>query len=409
MKSFFTKQDTQSLAITQSKQLTCFNCGLYKDVISPKIEPYGNFKKKIMVIGEAPGKEEDRSGKPWQGKAGRLLQKTLEGIGIDLFEDCISLNAVNCRPPDNRNPTQKELNCCRDVKVFKAITELKPERIILLGGQALISFLGHRWKKDLGGITKWRGWRIPDQDYKAWVCPTFHPSYVERMEAREVTEVWVNDLRRAFSPDMFLFPEYKPPKIHYIEIEDLPDIDHGMAAFDYETTGIKPHAKGHRIKCVSVAYDEDTVYVSMMPSKKSKREGFIDFLRNRRIKKIAANIKFEDQWSNVRLGTKVKGWYWDTVLNAHIFDNRFRIYSIKFQAYVQLGIVDYSSEVAPYLKATNEDAKKYGANAINRIDELIVMPGGKELLQKYCALDSIYEYRVAQIQMAEVEDRMLPF
>ena len=183
MKGFFSKEEVGSSIVTKSKKLTCFACGLYKDVQSPKMEPYGNFKKKVMIIGEAPGKEEDRNGKPWQGRVGRMLQRTLEELGIDLFDDCISLNAINCRPPDNRNPSPNELNCCREVKVIKAITDFNPEKIILLGTSALTSFLGHRWKKSLGGITKWRGWNIPDQQYKAWVCPTFHPSYVSRMSS----------------------------------------------------------------------------------------------------------------------------------------------------------------------------------------------------------------------------------
>ena len=69
----------------------------------------------------------------------------------------------------------------------------------------------------------------------------------------------------------------------------------------------------------------------------------------------------------------------------------------------------YDSEVGPYLKATNEETKEYGDNAINRIDELIAKPGGKEKLLKYCALDSLYEYRVAQAQIEEMEIRSLPF
>lgn len=407
MKGFFSKEEVGSLTVIKSKKLTCFACGLYKDVQSPKMEPYGNFKKKVMVIGEAPGKEEDRNGKPWQGRVGRMLQCTLEELGIDLFDDCISLNAINCRPPDNRNPSPNELNCCREVKVIKAITDFNPEKIILLGGSALVSLLGHRWKKSLGGITKWRGWCIPDQEYKAWVCPTFHPSYVSRMDSKEVMMVWKGDLEKSF--ELGKLPEYSEPEIRCIDLEDMPEIDIGMAAFDYETTGLKPHAKGHRIRCASIAASSDIVYAFMIPSKKKEREPFLKFLRNKKIRKIASNMKFEDHWSNIRLGTEVKGWYWDTMLNAHILDNRPGICGLKFQAYIRLGVMGYDDEVGPYLKATNEETKEYGDNAINRIDELIAKPGGKEKLLKYCALDSLYEYRVAQAQIEEMEIRSLPF
>ena len=251
---FFSKEDIQSLTVTQSRRLSCFTCGLFKDVKSPKMEPYGKFKKKVMIIGEVPGERDDRNGKPWQGKTGRLLQSILKDIGFDLFEDCVSLNAVNCRTPDDRNPTPNELNCCRDVKVLKTIIQYKPKMILLLGSEALKSFLAPRWKKSLGGknqaiTTKWRGWVIPDQDYKCWVCPTFHPSYVEKSE-NEVKEIWKNDLARAFASMETPFRKNKKPNIHYIEdLEDLFGLQEGMVAFDYETTGLKPHAEGHRIVC----------------------------------------------------------------------------------------------------------------------------------------------------------------
>ena len=362
-----------------------------------------------MIIGEAPGAEEDRTGKPWQGKTGRLLQETLKEIGIDLFEDCISVNAVNCLPPNNRTPTKKEIDCCRDIKVLKALAEHSPKKIILLGGVALTSFLGDRWKKKLGGITMWRGFAAPDQDYKAWVCPTFHPSFVSRMDSREVTVTWKRDLQRAFNMANYI-TEYLNPKIIYLKnLKKLPNPKKAMTAFDYETTGIKPHAIGHRIKCASIAYSSDTVYTFMMPGRKKKLIPFLKFLLNKGIKKIGANTKFEEQWSDVRLKTEVKSWYWDTMLTAHVLDHRKGITGLKFQVYVYLGIVDYDSEVSPYLRPTKEDKKKYGSNAINRLDELLAKPGGEKLLLKYCALDSINEYRIALIQMAEIENRDLPF
>lgn len=413
MRGFFSKEEVQSTKIHKSK-LSCFACGLYKGVESPKMEPYGNFRKKIMVIGEGPGEREDSRNKPWQGKVGRLLQRTLEGMNIDLFEDCISLNAVNCRPPDNRAPTNKEIDCCRQVKVLRAIQEYQPEVILLLGSSALKGFLGHRWKRSggLGGISKWRGWRIPDQEVKAWVCPTFHPSYVERMEAPEVNVIWEDDLREALQCGPFI--EHIEPTITILE-EDLSVLDEirtGLVCIDYEGTGLKPHAPGHRIVCAAVATNENNTYAFMMPERRSAREPFTRLLRNNNIKKIAANIKYEEQWSIEKLRTSVIGWKWDTMLDAHVLDNRDAITNLDFQTYVNFGILGYSDEVSTYLKATKEDKKKYGANAINRIDELLVKPGGKRALLTYCGLDTIYEYRLYQVQtqiMDILTEDSLPF
>ena len=153
MKGFFTKKQTESKSRPDGKTYSCASCGLYKDCQSPRMKPFGNFQKGILNIGESPGEVEDQRNKPWQGKTGRLLQKTYRRLGIDLFEDCLNINAVNCSPKDNRTPTNYEVDCCRK-NLLKIIEENQPKVIIVLGGSALHSILGHRWKKDLGGISK---------------------------------------------------------------------------------------------------------------------------------------------------------------------------------------------------------------------------------------------------------------
>ena len=198
MEGFFTKKETESISRPDGKTYSCVSCGLYKDCKFPKMKPFGNFKKKILVVGEAPGEIEDKTGKPFQGKTGQLLQKMFKSLYVDLFEDCLCINSVHCRPIDedgnNRLPVNYEIECCRKT-TLKIIEEYKPKLIILLGNSALYSLIGHRWKKDFGGISKWRGWQIPDQDFSAWICPTFHPSFIERSEDNGVLEViWKEDL-----------------------------------------------------------------------------------------------------------------------------------------------------------------------------------------------------------------------
>jgi Uracil-DNA glycosylase len=402
MLGFFKKKDTRSLKFTGTKNLSCFSCGLYKTAHSPKMEPFGNFKKKIMVIGDVPGERDDQTGKPFQGKVGRLLQKTLEDIGIDLFEDCISLNAVNCAPPDSRTPTQNEVNCCRDVKVLKAINELNPKMILILGGTALTSLLGPRWKSSsqLGTISKWRGWTIPDQDYKTWICPTFSPAYVEKMDSKELSLIWREDLENAFKKLKEPFPIHVEPNVRFIE--DLNEIslipEDFVVAFDYETTGKKPQAKGHKIVCASIAYSDNDVMAFMMPERKSERKPFIDFLQSNR-PKVASNMKFEDTWSNVRLGSHVSNWFHDTMLESHVLDYRTGTTGLKFQSYVNFGVIAYDEEEKEFLKTKDEDN-----NALNKIFDLVNQPGGKESLLQYCAMDSILEYRLAMKQIKQRND-----
>ena len=405
MKGFFSKAEVESMTVKPSNRtLSCISCGLYTECKNPKIEPFGNFKKKILNIGEAPGETEDQRGKPWQGKVGKLLEQTYKRLGVNLFEDCLNINAVNCRPMDkdgnNKAPTNHQMDCCR-ASILQVIEKYKPKVIILLGNSAVYSLLGHRWKKDLGGITKWRGWTIPDQDFKCWLCPTFHPSYIERSEGGAEETIWIQDLKQALEKAKDPFPVYRVPNIEILtDLAPLREIRQEFA-FDYETTGLKPHAVGHRIVCASVADSADHAYVFMMPETKLERKPFTDLLINPKIGKIAQNMKFEHAWSLVRLRVEVLNWIWDTMLASHVYDNRPGITGLKYQTYVQFGIMDYSSEVAPYLQAVDNT----NGNGLNRILELVEKPGGKHKLLTYCGMDSIFEYRLAMKQ----RENILPF
>lgn len=398
---FFTKTEVASTSRPDGKLLSCVSCTLNKSCTTPRMKPFGNFKKGIMNIGEAVSEIDDRYGKPFQGKIGKLLQSTYKKFGVDLFEDCININATNCyteNTPDNFN-----IDCCRKF-VLKYIEEYKPKVIILFGGAPIYSVIGKRWKKDLGAVVKWRGWQIPDQEYKAFVCPVYSPDFVENFEGKEVTTIWENDLKMALECVERGFPTYVEPKIEIIEdLRVLDDIkDETEVAYDFETTGIKPHGEGHKIICASVADSPNHVFVFMMPPKKSLRQPFVNLLKNKSIYKIAQNLKFEHTWSEVKLNTIVEGWVWDTMLATHLLDNRQGITSLKFQSYTQLGIADYDSEIAPYLKAVDND----NANSINRIMEFLMLPGGVNKCLTYCAYDSINVYRLSMIQKAEIE---LPF
>ena len=402
MGGFFSKKETELVSRPDGKSYSCISCGLFKTCQSPKMEPYGKFKKEIMIIGEAPGEKEDKYGKPWQGQTGNLLEDTLDRLGISLFDDCVSLNSVNCRPTDkdgdNRKPTNYELGCCRRI-VIKAINDYKPKVIICLGESATYSLIGHRWKKSFDGIFKWRGWTIPDQDFKCWICPTFHPSFIERSKRNEMVAevIWKNDLKQAISKLDQPFLIYKEPKFDFIEdLEELYNIDKSVPFIvpDFETTGRKPHAPGHKILCAGIADSPDHVYVFMIPESRSKRQPLVDILTNKGILKAGQNMKFEIAWAREILHCNINGFVHDCMIASHILDNRFGVTGLKFQTFVQFGIPDYDSEVEPYIKSIDEK----NANSLNRLPEFILKPDGPKKLMTYCGYDCINEYRLANIQ-----------
>ncbi len=162
----------------------CGACQLYKNCNSPKMPVSGKGRKRILIVGEAPGQQEDSQGKPFVGKTGQFLEDILYSLGVRLREDCWITNAIICHPkhPDGRNrtPSDKEIEWCRP-NLVNTVKELNPEKIILLGGVPLQSLLGWIWKEDIGRVGRWVGWKIPSQQLNAYVCPTWHPSFIVRM------------------------------------------------------------------------------------------------------------------------------------------------------------------------------------------------------------------------------------
>ena len=433
MRGFFDSGQTGRMSAykVKGRPTTCASCGLYRNVLSPRMDPHGKGGKGVLVIGEAPGEIEDKKGRQWQGPVGRKLQRYFKELGFNLFRDCVCTNAVNCRPTQkggNRAPTDYEIDCCRQ-RVWKVIREFKPKVILLFGNPAVQSFLGHRWKKDLGGINKWRGWTIPDREVGAWVCPIFHPSYVERTDNRAVKVLFKRDLKRALGMIDVPFPKFTDEReqIRIIDAERLVEEIHkvihpdrprvlGPISIDYETTGLKPHAKGHRIVCGAIAvYKEGSAAVDelgyptipksihglafMIPPTRKGRKQLKIFLEETYYLKTAHNAKFELAWSTTRLRAQPRGFVWDSMLAAHVLDNRDGITGLKFQSYVNFGVLDYDSHIAPYLRSTSSKA---GGNGFNRVLDLVKGQGGRDELLRYCGLDAIYGLMLTLKQRREI-------
>lgn len=145
----------------------------------------GNKSADIMFIGEGPGADEDRIGEPFVGKAGQLMNKAFEGIGIKRDEVYIA-NIVKCRPPQNRVPERDETIACMDY-LRKQVLLVKPRIIVLLGSTALKSILGEEHS-----ITRERGEWI--ESNKMYYMPTWHPAALLRDENKKI-QFW-KDLKK---------------------------------------------------------------------------------------------------------------------------------------------------------------------------------------------------------------------
>jgi DNA polymerase len=141
----------------------------------------GNPKADIMFIGEAPGRDEDRQGLPFVGRAGQLLDKMLQAIGLDRTSSYIT-NMIPWRPPGNRTPTPLEIELCRPF-IERHVALANPRIVVLMGNVSTKSLLGTN-----RGILSIRGtWSTyhPNSDTEIPAMPTLHPAYLLRNPAQK--------------------------------------------------------------------------------------------------------------------------------------------------------------------------------------------------------------------------------
>ncbi len=138
----------------------------------------GNIFADLVVVGEAPGAQEDLEGKPFVGKSGKFLRKILENSGINIYKDVYFCNVVKCRPPKNRKPTAKEI-FIHKTWLFQQIKLINPKIVVLAGSIALKTVLE---VKEPISLLRGRWFIHGEIEY----FPIFHPSYLMRFSVNEV-------------------------------------------------------------------------------------------------------------------------------------------------------------------------------------------------------------------------------
>jgi DNA polymerase len=158
----------------------CTRCRLHAQGRRQIVFGVGNPSADLMSVGEAPGADEDIQGIPFVGRAGQLLTKIIEAIGLTR-EDVYIANVIKCRPPGNRNPEPDEVETCEPF-LFRQIDIIEPRVVVALG-----TFAARALLRTLDPISRLRG-RV--FDYRgAKLVPTFHPAYLLRNPASK-REVW---------------------------------------------------------------------------------------------------------------------------------------------------------------------------------------------------------------------------
>jgi len=390
----------------------CDDCPLYCEQSYNPHNYWGDLDNcEVLFVGEAPGGQEKRIGKVFQGRAGKLLQKTIHEFGITNFALC---NTVACRPENidpisgqvkDRKPKKKEQKHCAE-NLDAIIQHTKPKAIVLLGTGSCERF------KLKGGITKNHGRVINDETYGVKLLPMYHPAYIIRTpQYKEEFDYDFKTLKGILSGS------YKTKKIkgNYTVLDNLADvrsfaekaIEAKHYSFDVETTG-NVFWKHHLLGIGFSLKPKTGVYIPLMvkkddslyeePNVSSFDDDYYSYwgdedeevfrlikmvLLAKKPKKIAHNIKFDTKMCEYHFNIRIPNLWMDTMLAHYILDEN-KKHGLKVvinQKYPEYR--GYDEELDKYLTKKKEEESTFGD---------IPLP----VLGRYCCIDCDLTLRLAR-------------
>lgn len=278
----------------------------------------------------------------------------------------------------------------------KQIMAINPVKIIPFGKFAVRSVIQWLWNHNPSMLDVWFGARIPSRKLNAWVFPL---GMIGRKLNKDISKIWFHRHRAgALAVHGRPYDNVVDYNARVDRVWDAESVwkacraasQSPVSAFDYETTGLKPENPKQELISASVAWMEGTTTkcAAWMMDDADKLDAMRFYLQSDS-RKIAANAKFENRWSKVKLGTKVNRWCLDTVLAAHMLDPAQGVVGLKHQAFARLGQGFYAQDVDKVFESQDE----HGLNGIRSVN--------KHVLLQYNGMDSILELDLGLMQMYE--------
>lgn len=379
----------------------CQKCGLFRECQTPWMISSGSEAPQILVIGEAPGADEDTQGIPFVGRSGKLLRSALEELlGEDPNNIVRFTNVVRCRPPNNKT-TAHMINYCKHY-VLEEIEHYKPQLILLFGNSPLKAVLGET------GITTWNGVVIKRDD--VIYVPLFHPAYILRNPAAQ--DDWLNGMINAV--DAMTHGVEKPEEFEFIqpmfawELMDMRDelSEVEWIAYDTETTSLDA-VKGSKIVAISISDGEKNYAFPAahkdahwtVGDRKILHRVIEDIFDDHAGKIIGHNLKFDLKHTLNHFGFDFQSGG-DSMLASHLYDSRKGIHSLKRLAGFYLGMYDYDRELQDYIQDHERANPAKGGNYGN-------VP--LEILLPYAAMDAQATYKLYWMLYEKLTDKQKDF
>lgn len=368
--------------------MPCSNsCGLDQGCKTPYLYYDGPENPSILVVGEAPGKEEDDKGHIFIGRSGTFLRNGLEQLGFDVENEVGFCNVCACRPPDNRTPTKKEMKACTP-NLVNTIKSVAPsvKMVLLMGNTPLQAIFGKVGITKIHGITEYVG-GVP-------YIPLYHPAYVLRNEGTSVVDTFIADLEkvgRVYEEVMGSREktwDYKILDAAGLK-EILPEIEKSdLLAFDTETNTLDMYSENAELICVSFAFNKDTGYVIFLshPDLKISPEELMERIEalwqlfDLPIAKAAQNGMFDIRFLDKVYGIKVRNLKHDTTLMAHLVDEN-------SQRDLTALTTRYNPDMAGYDDVMAGEMKKANNKMMN-------IPSN--IIKQYASGDALTTWRIAK-------------
>lgn len=363
----------------------------------PLMVGVGPRKAKIMLIGEAPGQNEDREGIPFIGASGRLLTDTLEEHGLKRDEIYIT-NAVKCATPDeNIKPKKKDMSSCAQY-LQKEISLVKPNVIGVLGGVALQAVL------DRTGITKLQNNIFFHEELGIKVIPVVHPAYVLRSpDAYSLFHKGIGIIaEESASPDLVNTAKVKTSHIDADTPKKIDKVLNQLEAtdtfvFDLETTSLQ--IMEARIICIALSWEKGLgVTIKWDALSTEQLDRLSKIMRSKQVK-VGHNLKYD---IGVLLANKIKvrGPFFDTLLAIHLIDENIRDKSLDAMTlrYTDMG---------EYWQPLEEAKKRIMKERKIKKDDLSYDMIPYKTLQKYAQCDADATYRLYEIYKPELKRQNL--
>ncbi len=407
------------------------------------LHPQGGGRLRILVLLSRATQQEVARGQYGGSQEYLHIAHELQKQGIDIYTDCWTVGAM----PFSGTPSAKVYEGTRPY-LYNVVQTLKPLTVIVVGRNAMAGWKGHQFSGS--NITvrmpnyeaykadqeygMWAGQQIPDAEYaftlddgtmmRPIVCPVLNAhdvsigneqnrkrkrldSAVPYGQSRVVESAVKTALQVLADPIKYhedlMERTYKyHPKNHVVvrTVEDAVKAcnelrKETLVAFDYETTGLKPYNKGHRIVMVGLA-GRDTAYAIPFFSDPRFLAAYKALMTDPSVRKVAHNAKFEYNWTRRICGYRMENMHWDTMIAAHVLDMRDGVTGLKMQEYLQFGDCGYEKAVKKLLRPSKPGAKK-NANDKNwlqylspeRLDE---NSEAWDLLLEYVARDAALTY-----------------